>query len=59
MCERERSFPSGKRETRVAFLRRLRRVATGIPADMIGKSIGDMKKRCKLLVDAEGGQIEG
>ena len=55
----ERKFPSGKRETRVAFLRRLKRTAMSLPADVINKSIGSMKKRCKLLVDAQGGQIEG
>ena len=53
------SFPSGKRGTRVAFLRHPKRTAMSLPADVINKSIGDMKKRCKLLVDAQGGQIEG
>ena len=48
-----------KGEHFVAFLRRLKRVATGLPADMIGMSIGNMETWCKLLVDAEGGQIEG
>ena len=59
MRARERTFPSGKRETRVAFIRRLKRTAMSIPSDVITKSIGSMKKRCQLLVQAEGGQIEG
>ena len=59
MRVRERMFPAGKRETRAAFLRRLKRTAKSIPSDMVSKSIGGMKKRCQRLVAAEGGQIEG
>ena len=59
MRARERMFPVGKRETRGAFIRRLKRTAKSIPSDMVSKSIGGMKKRCQRLVAAEGGQIEG
>lgn len=59
MRARERKFPSGKRETRAAFIRRLKRTAKSIPSDMVTKSIESMKKRCRLLAEAEGGQIEG
>ena len=59
MRARERMFPVGKRETRAAFIRRLKRTAKSIPSDMVSKSIGGMKKRCQRLVAAEGGQIEG
>ena len=59
MRQKERSWPAEKRESRVQFLRRLKRTALSLPADVINRSIGDMRKRCQRLMDAEGGQIEG
>ena len=55
----ERGWPDGKKEERSAYLRRLTRTAKSLPMDLVNRSIGDMKNRCELLVEAEGGQIEG
>lgn len=58
MRKHELKWPAGKRETRNAYLCRLRRTASKLPADFINKSIGDMKRRCQRLYNAAGGFIE-
>ena len=40
------------------FERRLDRIARNLPAAFIDKSIGDLKTRCHLLHQAEGGLFE-
>ena len=55
----EKSWPEARVETRNAYLRRLKRTAKSLEPDLIERSIGSMKKRCRLLLEAEGGQIEG
>ena len=54
----ERKWPAAKRETRRQFEKRLDRTAKNLPKTFINKSIGDMKRRCKLLFDAKGGLFE-
>ena len=58
MRNQEQKFPYGKRESRRAFLARMRRVAMGLPTTQVASSVGDMKRRCSRLVAAEGGNIE-
>ena len=54
----ERSYPDTKHETRDAFERRLNQVARKLSADFIDRSISDLKRRCELLYEAEGGLFE-
>ena len=58
MRRQERSWPADKRETRVAFIRRLARTAKALPKDFVDKSIVDLHRRCKLLFQAKGGLFE-
>ena len=55
----ERKFGSAKKETRSAFLGRLKRTATSLSVVEIDDALGSMKRRCKDLLKAKGGQIEG
>ena len=56
--EQERRWPAHRRETRVQFIRRLRRVVKQWPENEIKKAIGDMKRRCELLYRAKGGLFD-
>ena len=58
MRKQEQTFPDDKRETRSAFLKRLRRTALGLPASVVAPAVGDMKRRCARLLAAGGGHIE-
>ena len=58
MREQERGFALSKRETRAAYLKRLRRAALSLPPDVLGAAVGDMKRRCLRLQEADGGNIE-
>ena len=58
MRHQESKFPAGKRETRAAFLARLRRAALRIPPGELKAAVGDMRRRCARLKEAEGGNIE-
>ena len=58
MRTQERKFPRSKRETRTAYIARLRRAAHSLPKKSINKAIAGMKRRCKLIYDAKGGHIE-
>ena len=51
----EDGWPKTRRETRPAYLRRLRRAALGIPAQFLTKAVESMRHRCELLDAAEGG----
>ncbi len=60
MRKQEKNWPKSKRETRAAYLARLRRTAMSLPSDYIEKVIGNLQKRCTKLVNAKGGHfIEG
>ena len=58
MREQEKKFPSSKRESRKAFLNRLRRTTQSLPSAQIASSVGDMERRCARLLAAKGGNIE-
>ena len=58
MRKQELRWPVARRETRPAFIRRLRRVALDMPAQAITKAIGDMTRRCALLYKSKGGLFE-
>ena len=58
MRAQEAKFPRAKRETRAAFLARMRRTALGLPTEVVAAAVGDMRRRCARLKAAEGGNIE-
>ena len=51
----EVAWPKSKKETRNAFLARLRRTALSLLADCINRVIGNLETRLKLLKKADGG----
>ena len=56
----EANWPKSKKETREAFLARLRRTAMTLPASYINSVIGNLETRLKLLKKADGGHfVEG
>ena len=58
MRAQEKRFAPSFRESRRAFLKRLRRTALRLPSSFISSSLKNMKLRCQRLVAAEGGHIE-
>ena len=58
MRAQEKKWPASKAETRTAFARRLDRTARGLSNDFIDKSVMDLQRRTKRLLDAEGGLFE-
>ena len=57
MREQERGWPKSKKESRAAFIARLRKTAMTMPKEYIEKTIGAIAGRCKKIVDAKGGHI--
>ena len=58
MRAQEKRFSPSFRESRPAFLKRLRRTALRLPSSFVNDSLTNMKIRCQRLVAAEGGHIE-
>ena len=58
MRRQERRWPVGKKETRAAYLKRLRLIALRLPKVCINKSISNMRVRCKRLPAARGRHFE-
>ena len=58
MRRQEKRLRPSFRESRVAFMRRLRRTALRLPATFINSSMRKMKIHCEKLRDAEGGPFE-
>jgi len=58
MRTQEKKYPANKRESRAAFLKRLRRTAMSLPQHVVAASVADMKRRCARLRAARGGNIE-
>ena len=58
MRDQEKRFAASKRETRNAYLKRLRRTALSLPSSIVAAAMGDMKRRCARLIAADGGNIE-
>ena len=54
----ERSWPADRKETRPGFIRRLRRVARSLTADLLDKAVGDLARRTEALHRAKGGLFE-
>ncbi len=48
-----------RQETRAAYVARLRRTAMSVPPQQLRKIIGSMVRRCRAVVAANGGHIEG
>lgn len=57
MREQERGFKKNFKESREAYLKRLRRVALTLPPSVVKKAVRDMKRRVQELVDKKGGLI--
>ena len=58
--KQERSMKHDKHETREAFIKRLDRTAKNLPTITVEEAIGDLRKRCQLLLKAKGGLfVEG
>ena len=57
MRKQEQSWPTSKKESRKAFLGRLRRTAMKLPTEYIDKTIGNLERRCQLLKEAKGGHF--
>ena len=55
MRKQEANWEFSRRETRKAYLARLRRTAMRLPADFLKRSIEDMRRRC-LRLEAAGGK---
>eukprot|EP00438_Fugacium_kawagutii_P004355 Skav207892 [mRNA] locus=scaffold664:848082:848486:+ [translate_table: standard] len=55
MRQQERGWPANKRETRKAYMARLRRAACGMPRDYVDKIIGAMAGRVQQVLDFGGG----
>ena len=58
MRSQVKRFAPSSRESRVAFLKRLRRPATRLPSAFINNNLKDMTVRCQRTVAAGGGHIE-
>ena len=58
MREQEAQFPEGHKETVEEFKARLRKTALGMPASVVKKCVGDMKRRCVAISAADGGLMK-
>jgi len=54
----EGKWPAGRTESRKQFLARLRRTALSLPQTFVDESIGNMRKRCKCMFEADGCHFE-
>lgn len=59
MRRQESKWRGNKKESRKAYLERLRRTALRLPPSVVRKSVRSLKRRCQQVYDAEGGHIEG
>jgi len=57
MRKQESSWAASKKETRAAYLRRLRRTAMNLPSTFINKALGNLQHRCAKLLEARGGHF--
>ena len=56
--KQEAAFPYAKRESRAAFVQRLRRTILRVPASVLSPMVKSMKRRCEALKDARGKHFE-
>ena len=54
MRAKEAKWPRGKKETRAAYILRLRRTAKCLSTKFVKAAIGNMKERCARLYKAKG-----
>ncbi|CAE7245806.1 unnamed protein product [Symbiodinium pilosum] len=52
--KQESKWPNGKKETRIAYHKRLKLAIHSLPEDFLLKSIRDMTRRCHRLYEANG-----
>lgn len=52
----ERSFRKGYKESLSDFKKRLRKTALSLPAPLVKKAVGDMRRRCKIISE-NGGEL--
>ena len=57
MRSQERGFTRSFRESKSEYLRRLRRTALSLPASVVTKAVGDMRRRVRELVERKGALI--
>lgn len=57
MREEERGWPASKKESRAAFIVRLRKAARSFPSEYINGIVGAIAGRCHKVVAAKGGHI--
>ena len=55
MRKQEAAFPANKKETKAAYLQRLRKTALGLPSGLVERAIADMHRRVRSVVAAKGG----
>jgi hypothetical protein len=58
MRAEEATWRKSRKETRDAFIARLHATAKALPKSFIQGAIGDMRRRCQRLFDAQGGLFE-
>ena len=57
--QQEAQFPTNKRESKEAFLKRLRKTALGLPEAFVTKAVMSMSRRCQDIKKAKGFLIDG
>jgi len=58
MRQQETQFPANKKESKEAFLKRLRATALGLPSSFVEASVMSMHRRCAQIKAAKGFLIE-
>ena len=58
MRTQERNWKKAKRETREQYIDRVQHTAQSLSKGFIDSSIGNLKRRCSLLLEAKGGLFE-
>ena len=58
MRNQERNWKKAKRETREQYIDRAQHTAQSLSKGFIDRSIGNLKRRCSLLLEAKGGLFE-
>jgi hypothetical protein len=58
MRQQEANFPKSKRESKAAFIKRLRATALGLPSSFVTAAVKSMRRRCQQIAGAKGALIE-
>ena len=58
MRRRESTWPKARKESREAYLLRLKQTALRLPKAFLEKSVKDTRRRCQLLHKAKGHHFE-